>query len=242
MALSCVLAFALGCAAEAENVPSGGRGGTSSGDAGSAGTGGTADRGGSGGVGGMSGYGPGCSQATFSLDSRVGGEGFDYPDGTAVRAYFAASSERAVTATDTFEAGAFSFSFSLANEPCNLGAPGGGALYVDVNGDGECSVTDDDVFVWAAQAIHPSSPDLLVAFSPDSPQCLGLDPPTDAYALAAAQHLCPSVGNCLAFCGPEPFTVNGDFVAFCPSPDAGGPDADDVDAGESDASPSDADD
>jgi hypothetical protein len=64
-----------------------------------------------------------------------------------------------------------------------------------VNGDGQCSITEDEVFAWAA-TVYSGSRTVLVRLSPDSPHCPGLSHPGGG-PLAAAQYLCPSVGECL---------------------------------------------
>lgn len=193
------------------------------------------------GRGGTTGFTSSCSSGMTYLGTIVNGDGFELPDGTAVRAHFEAPFLGVgESATDTLEAGEFDFMFSFQGEGCSpVGTSGGGALYIDVDGDGECSPTADDIFVWTAYGGSRGQYNVVVPLSPSSPRCQGLSYPADAQALAAAQHLCPSVGECLSFCGaPEASASNGgQLVAFCPDDrDAGVGEAEPQDGGPKDAS------
>jgi hypothetical protein len=144
------------------------------------------------------------------------------------------------SATDALEGGGFSFNFFFPSEACNLGAgiTGGGALYIDVDGDGECNPAEDEIFVWTASGGPPGT-NFLVPLSPNSGRCQVLHYGAAAQALAAAQQLCPRVGDCLSFCGAPPsFADVSDVAAFCPADgDAGAADAEPEDGGQRDAAP-----
>ncbi|MEY2929805.1 MAG: hypothetical protein RL033_554, partial [Pseudomonadota bacterium] len=200
------------------------------------GSGGNGASGGSGGSGGSAGNLGGQSgatnfcQGTRSIGTRVLGQGFPYPDGVAVTALFVA--KPAETALDRLEGGAFQFAFYHADDSCPLGDQRSipAALYIDVDGDGVCTLATDEVFVW-----EPSGgilgTDRQVVFSPSEPHC----PPLSAYSapeiIAAVRQLCPEIGDCLPFCNPpNPRQSPGDNMGIC----AGIEDAGAMDSGVSD--------
>lgn len=150
---------------------------------------------------------PRCRQGTFSIETTATGAGFAHPDGTPVTATFGTREQQ--TATTTVQGGAFSLSFDQPSETCNLGTiryePA--ALYIDVNRDGQCTLADDDVFVWlnSGGAAGGSNP---VALSPDVEPCAQRlysisSSHTEVDSLRdALRRLCPEVGDCLPFCRP----------------------------------------
>ena len=219
----------LSCAAHSVGggVPSGGGGGND-------GTGGAANGGaGQGGVGGgdadhdargRAGFaGSGCYHGTLAVETEVQASGFDYPDGTVVRA------------TDSIEDGAFSFAFNQPSEACNLQGTieEAAAFYIDANGDGACSLAEDYVFVWLAYSgvgypSPASSSGPRFSISPSSPRCPMYTGDADR-AVDVVRRLCREIGSCVPFCSASvPGQAYPGHVLECT--DAG------VDAGPTDAS------
>jgi hypothetical protein len=211
-----------GCTSDPDPVS--GRGGTG----GSGGAGGIGGWGGTGGTGtgGMTVYGntcasgvpPGtnCSQGTISVGSIVHGQGFQAYEGRPVTAAFGV-----LTGATTIANGSFNFDFLLASTTCNLGgdSSAGGAVFIDANGDGTCDLADDLVFAWVARG-GPGGTCASTTFTATGPRCV-LAYPGDTGALAAAQAVCPGVGNCFDFCGPQN-TGTGGFASLCPVGGSGG--------------------
>jgi hypothetical protein len=163
---------------------------------------------GTGGVGG----GPGCSQGTFSVGSKVSATGFDMWEGRVVVAALAKND--VMSSTQTVSGGRFEFDFLFPSTVCNLGASSdaGGALYVDVDDDGECDPAQDLLFVWATYG-GPGGAYRTLALTPESQRC-SLSYPGDDDALRAAQSVCPAVGGCFDFCGSAMQGIGG-IGAIC---------------------------
>jgi hypothetical protein len=224
------------------------------GSGGTAGAGGTAGTGmaGDGGTGevGNGGQGQGgniCFQGTFGVSTRADGDGFDYPDGTTVTATFGLFMTQ--TASTSVRDGAFTVAFVEHNAGCNLGAsfPAPAALYIDVNGDGACTLADDEVFVWWEYAGPSSSystngmaiPAEGRRLTPNGEHCMPM-PLSEGNlideTLAAVRRLCPETAECLPFCSPPAPTAYSqpeDFGGYCPAlVDAGvGPGTEGTDGG-----------
>ena len=166
-----------------------------------------------------------CSQGTFSVETSLMASGFDYPDGTIVRATFGRDAPQDMSAS--LVDGAFSLSFNQPSETCSLGATREepAAFYIDANGDGTCTLADDYAFVWIAESEHGSGTPSVVGagfpVSPDSKRCpmsarSGAEP-----VVVAMRRLCPEIGSCIPFCSPPaPGTVNRANTLACPVVDA----------------------
>jgi hypothetical protein len=211
-----------GCTSNEGGGGTGGAGGATGGQGGFAGGG----RGGGAGTGGAVVYGDtcasgipmgtNCTQGTASVGSIVFGGGFDAYEGRTVSAAFGP-----LTRATTIRNGSFGFDFLLATTTCNLGGgPSvGGALFIDANGDGACDLADDLVFAWVGRG-GPSGTCDSTTFTPTGPRCT-LAYPGDTSALAAAQAVCPAVGSCFDFCGPQN-TGTGGFASICSTGGSGG--------------------
>jgi len=175
-----------------------------------------------------------CDQGTFSIETTTEGAHFAHPDGTPVTATF--GSRQPQTATTRVQDGAFSVSFAQPDPACNLGGSRVEpvALYIDGNGDGRCTLAEDDVFIWTVFG-GPSGGKSRISLSPT------LEPCATGFSLSsfrdvvddvrdALRRLCPEVGDCLPLCRP-PDPPGEDlpdgYGGFCGSgpaaPDAGVP-------------------
>jgi hypothetical protein len=164
------------------------------------------------------------------MGTLVSGEGFDYPDGTAVTA--TVGPDASETATTSLEDGTFDFDFPAPLAACGLPTLSV-ALYIDVDGDGSCQLAADDVFVRAVRPGTTAGSYAALSVSQDSERCPALFAAAAPNVVAAARRLCPEIGVCLPFCSePEPTRPDpaGDgFGGFCSEPTDGGLDGGDAD-------------
>jgi hypothetical protein len=221
------LALASGCGGDAEREPRGHGGtGASGGNAGASGSAsnpvGQAGHAGRGGVGGIS---SGCPSYRDDVGTRVSGQSFSYPDGTAVTAIFGV--ERPQTTVERLEDGAFQLSFFQGGS-CTTGqryVPA--ALYIDADGDGVCRLATDEIFVWLPSG-GSTGTNQQVVFSPVGPHCPTSVPDyLAADVVAAVRQLCPEISDCLPFCEPsDPMLPgSGGNGAACAGTDAGAQDS-----------------
>ena len=104
---------------------------------------------------------------------------------------------------------------------CIFSGPGteaGVALYVDVDEDGECNPSVDEVFVWAASTF-PNAVNVEVSLTPESERCADVEAlDQEGYVLAAARELCPRVDSCLGFCDSSGSADSGGSPLLCGGP------------------------
>ena len=156
-----------------------------------------------------------CPDGGQPFASVVHGRGFSAYEGRPVQAILLYSTttvpNRVANQTTTVSGGTFDLDFAAAGGSCNdtSRATGGGAIYIDSDGDGVCDPAVDYLYVWPAFDAMGSNCG-TIDLSPQTPKCAA--PIPDATALYAAVSVCPATRGCLMCPWPS---VDGGIGTTC---------------------------